>query len=873
MSDNIRVQTDGDSTRVVIKQTSSKPITIPGGGGGGSSLPHYMGDTEVTPTESEQTLITQRTIVDSNITVHGIDPEYVGSEVPRNDSDDLSISGDTMTAPAGYYAESASASVQSGSAATPTTQIDANPTLSVDSYGQVSASVSASQSITPTVSEGYVTAGVAGTVSVLGGASMQLPTVPGQTAMPSTEEQTIVTSGKYTTGNIKVSAMPTGTMGTPVANKGAVSNHSIDVTPSVTNAAGYIDGGTVTGNAVTVSASELVSGSTTITTNTTTDVTNLASVVTNVQPALQSKTKTYTPTTSAQTETVTADAGNYGLSSVDITVNAMPNATWRAGSTIDYSPTISVDANGLISADYTYNTTVKPISGNGYAEASHAYPVKTTGSATSQLSTQGATVITPTTSAQTAVAAGKYTTGAVTVDAMPNGSKGGSSTTVHSQDANEHYYTTNYGNATAGYYPSSAFNPAAQVILHRQSETVTPDTTTQTVTPTNSYHYLDSVTVDPIPPEYVVPSGTLSITSNGTADCTAYAAVDVAVSGGSPNLQTKSKSYTPTETAQSESVTADAGYDGLDTVSVSVGAISSTYVGTGITRRDSTDLTASAETVNVPAGYYENAASKSLTTVTHPSPTVNVSNTGLCTASHTQSTGYVTGSTTTAQTQIATTPATTYHPSTTNQTISIGRYLTGTQTITAVTHNLTADKIVSGFTAKIGDSSDDDCVASIAGTASGGGGIGTLLKTYSIGSYSTSATSATDMSKSFDVTGIYGYDLLILETSVDTVVNSRHTATINLIWLTAGTTHATQNGATIASNKMNMKISSSAVTTTRQSTTAYGIYANSATIGTANNGTCTIALYSRYNSTQTGTINGSYTARVYGVKLYDLIGG
>ena len=61
--------------------------------------------------------------------------------------------------------------------------------------------------------------------------------------------------------------------------------------------------------------------------------------------------------------------------------------------------------------------------------------------------------------------------------------------------------------------------------------------------------------------------------------------------GGSPTLQTKSVSYTPTETAQSESVTADGGYDGLDAVNVSVGAISSTYVGTGITRRSSSDLT------------------------------------------------------------------------------------------------------------------------------------------------------------------------------------------------------------------------------------------------------------------------------------------
>ena len=50
----------------------------------------------------------------------------------------------------------------------------------------------------------------------------------------------------------------------------------------VTNTTGYITGGTKTGSAVTVSASELVSGSETKTQNGTYDVTNLASVVVNV---------------------------------------------------------------------------------------------------------------------------------------------------------------------------------------------------------------------------------------------------------------------------------------------------------------------------------------------------------------------------------------------------------------------------------------------------------------------------------------------------------------------------------------------------------------------------------------------------------------
>lgn len=73
-----------------------------------------------------------------------------------------------------------------------------------------------------------------------------------------------------------------GSVGTPIATKGTVSNHSVSVTPSVTHTAGIIDSGTKTGTAVTVSASELVSGSETKTANGTYDVTNLAELVVNV---------------------------------------------------------------------------------------------------------------------------------------------------------------------------------------------------------------------------------------------------------------------------------------------------------------------------------------------------------------------------------------------------------------------------------------------------------------------------------------------------------------------------------------------------------------------------------------------------------------
>lgn len=112
---------------------------------------------------------------------------------------------------------------------------------------------------------------------------------------------------------------------------------------------------------------------------------------------------------------------------------------------------------------------------------------------------------------------------------------------------------------------------------------------------------------------YIRPQGTKSISANGTGiDVAEYASVDVNVSAPSPSLQSKTKTYTPTESAQTESVTADSGYDGLSEVDVTVNAISSTYVGSGITRRSSTDLTASGATVTVPSGYYASDATKSV---------------------------------------------------------------------------------------------------------------------------------------------------------------------------------------------------------------------------------------------------------------------
>ena len=157
------------------------------------------------------------------------------------------------------------------------------------------------------------------------------------------------------------------------------------------------------------------------------------------------------------------------------------------------------------------------------------------------------------------------------------------------------------------------------------------------------------------------------------------------------------------------------------------------------------------------------------------------------------------------------------------------------------------------------------------GTSSGGGGSGlTLLKTTSLGTLSTSSTSATDTGKTMTVTGYNDYDVLVVDVSVDSVTNGRHTSTVSMVYLTGTSAVTTKNTYAVGGNKWNSKLSSSGTGSTRQSTSAYGIYVNAATVSSS---TMTLTLYYRYNSNNTGTINGTYTARVYGLKLYDLIGG
>lgn len=195
MATNIKDANTEISEQMELIAQISEALENKAAGSGGVTLP------ELTNPASTSDILSGKEAIDG-------DGNVITGTIATKTSSDLIASGATVTVPAGYYASNTSKSVASGSAKTPATTITKTPTISVNSSGLITAAVSGTQNITPTVSAGYVSSGTAGTITVSGSATKQLTTQAAKTITPTTSSQTAVASGRYTTGAITVAAIP-----------------------------------------------------------------------------------------------------------------------------------------------------------------------------------------------------------------------------------------------------------------------------------------------------------------------------------------------------------------------------------------------------------------------------------------------------------------------------------------------------------------------------------------------------------------------------------------------------------------------------------------------------------------------------------------
>lgn len=397
---------NGVVSKVLDASTSSgtptnNSYTVPAGYHNGSGTVSIVLETKsATPTKSTQNIIPTAGKVLSKVTVNAIPAAYqdvsnvtatasdvlagalfvdsTGAEVEgtiaAKTSSDLTVSGATVTAPAGFYGADASATIEDGalsaSATGSATISSLTPTYnSSNDEFDITGSASISGTATASVSTaGYVGTSTTGTGSTTGTASVSaaLPVIAGSTTITGTKKVTPVISRTTTTAT-GATNVGSGTASTTkpssgyfVSVKSAANTGTLTATPSVTSAGyGNADHNDIAGN----------------------------------------------------TETVGANA------SAETYITVPGGSATTPETTITTDPTITVSSGGLITASYSGSQSVTPTVSAGYITSGTAGTISTSGSKTQQLTVQAAATYYPSATAQT-ITSGKYLTGTQTIAAV-----------------------------------------------------------------------------------------------------------------------------------------------------------------------------------------------------------------------------------------------------------------------------------------------------------------------------------------------------------------------------------------------------------------------------------------------------------------------
>ena len=223
-------------------------------------------DLHITPTESQQVAATYGVMTDSGeIIVDAIPSNYIGSGVTQRSGTDLTVSGATVTVPAGYYSTQATKSVTSGSVTAPSSISGTSASIST---GTNTLTLTKTVSVTPNVTTaGYISSGTAGNSSVSLTASVTVnptPTASGATVTVPAGYYTTQTTKSVSSGSATAPASISGTTATVSTGTNTLTlTKTVSVTPSVT--AGYVSSGTAGNSSVSLTANVTTKGAATIT--------------------------------------------------------------------------------------------------------------------------------------------------------------------------------------------------------------------------------------------------------------------------------------------------------------------------------------------------------------------------------------------------------------------------------------------------------------------------------------------------------------------------------------------------------------------------------------------------------------------------------